>query len=275
MRHFPRRGKVHLAYKPFRCACIRDAFRPRFSGQSREWTAKPASATDFGQRSTDLDIRGSSRSAKSVMRLGRIGRRMACPFLLAGFDPRQVGALPRRSRLPPGKSSRSGKRDCPFGRDKETHAFPRRARDAATKTVSTRTNRGQRPTRRARSARRGRVGRWPGTLGPRRAWEQRGAVAGAMAPAIAAGLAVRTLIFRPLSGREKETHAFPRPRATLPPRPVHPAPTEDSARPGGREAPAMGGAGAGRGLWVPGGPGVSLALWQGRWPLPEIPGIPA
>jgi hypothetical protein len=121
MRHFPKRGKVHLAYKPFRCACIRDAFRPRFSGQSREWTAKPASATDFGQRSTDLDTRGSSRSAKSVMRLGRIGRRMACPFLLAGFDPRQVGALPRRSRLPPGKSSRSGEGNCPFGRDKETH----------------------------------------------------------------------------------------------------------------------------------------------------------
>jgi hypothetical protein len=61
---------------------------------------------------------------------------------------------------------------------------------------------------------------------------------------------------------------FPRPRATLSPRPVPPAPREASARPGGREAPAMGGAGAGRGLWAPGWPGISLALWQGRWPLP-------
>jgi hypothetical protein len=62
---------------------------------------------------------------------------------------------------------------------------------------------------------------------------------------------------------------FPRPRGTLPQRPVPPAPTEASARPGGREAPARGGAGAGRGLWAPGGPGISVALWQGRWPLPE------
>jgi hypothetical protein len=61
---------------------------------------------------------------------------------------------------------------------------------------------------------------------------------------------------------------FPRPRGTLPPRPVPPAQTEASARPGGREAPAGGGAGAGRGLWAPGGPGISGALWQGRWPLP-------
>ncbi len=45
---------------------------------------------------------------------------------------------------------------------------------------------GQRPTRRARSARQGRGGRWPGALGPRRAWGQRGAVARAIAPANAA-----------------------------------------------------------------------------------------
>ncbi len=41
-----------------------------------------------------------------------------------------------------------------------------------------------------------------------------------------------------------------------------------SARPGGREAPARGGAGAGRGLWPPAGPDPGAALWQGRWPLP-------
>ena len=43
------------------------------------------------------------------------------------------------------------------------------ARNAATSTPATRTDRGQRPARRARSARRGRGGRWPGALGPRRA----------------------------------------------------------------------------------------------------------
>jgi hypothetical protein len=30
---------------------------------------------------------------------------MACPFLLAGFDPRQVGALPRRLRLPSSRAT--------------------------------------------------------------------------------------------------------------------------------------------------------------------------
>ncbi len=33
-------------------------------------------------------------------------------------------------------------------------------------------------------------------------------------------------------------------------------------------APAGGGAGAGRGLWAPGGPRISVTLLQGRWPLP-------
>jgi len=61
---------------------------------------------------------------------------------------------------------------------------------------------------------------------------------------------------------------FPRLRARPPPGPVQPAPTEASARPGGREAPAGGGAGAGRGLWAPGWPRINIALWQGRWPLP-------
>jgi hypothetical protein len=61
---------------------------------------------------------------------------------------------------------------------------------------------------------------------------------------------------------------FPRLRATLPPGPVPPTPTAASARPGGREAPAMGGSGACRRLWAPGGPRNSVVLWQGRWPLP-------
>jgi hypothetical protein len=242
------------------------------------------------------------------------------------------------------------------GRAQETHAFPPPARNAATKTRATHTNRGQRPARRARSARRGRGGRWPGALGPRRAWDQRGAVAGAMAPAMAvvnvlssvragtgnalrfprpretvprrsagpgtaagqrptrrarsarrgrggrwpgalgprlakdqpcavagamapamaAGLAVRIQIVRAQSGREQETHCVSPARAARFPvdRQVR-AHRQASARPGGREAPAGGGAGAGRGLWAPGWPRVSGALWQGRWPLPKGPGIPA
>jgi hypothetical protein len=52
---------------------------------------------------------------------------------------------------------------------------------------------------------------------------------------------------------------FPRPRGTLQPGPVKPAPTEASARPGGCEAPAMGGTGAGRGLWPP---AVLRSAWR-------------
>jgi hypothetical protein len=233
------------------------------------------------------------------------------------------------------------------GRDPETHRVSPTVQDAATKTRATRTDRGQRPTRRARSARRGRGGRWPGALGPRRArgqrgnvagamapamaavkvlssvragpgnaprlpararrcrqdrfhphqqrpapdpagekrppgrggrWPgalgprlakvQRGAVAGAMAPAMAAALAVRILTVPPIRAGSGNALRFPRPRGTLPPGPVQPALTEASARPGGQEAPAGGGAGAGRGLWAPGGPGIGGTLWQGRWPLP-------
>jgi hypothetical protein len=137
------------------------------------------------------------------------------------------------------------------------------------------------PTQRKASARRWRGGRWPGALGPRRAKVQRGAVAGATAPANARGdggtssVAPCFDLSRRAQSKETPLRAgtgnalrFPRPRATLPPGPVPPAPTEDSARPGGREAPAGGGAGAGRGLWAPGWREVSLALWQGRWPLP-------
>jgi hypothetical protein len=69
------------------------------------------------------------------------------------------------------------------------------------------------------------------------------------------------------AGGTRKRTAFPRPCGTVPRRPAGPGIAEASARPGGREAPAGGGAGAGRGLWAPGGPRISGALWQGRWPL--------
>jgi hypothetical protein len=104
-----------------------------------------------------------------------------------------------------------------FGREQETHAFPPPVRNAATRTGATRTDRGQRPTRRARSARRWRGGRWPGALGPRLARDQPGAVAGAMAPAIAAvkGLSLvragagNALRFPARAGRCHEDHLHP------------------------------------------------------------------
>ncbi len=233
----------------------------------------------------------------------------------------------------------------PGGTRKRT-AFPRPCGTVPRRPAGPGTTRGQRPPVAGRAL--------AGAFGPRRARDQRGAVAGAMAPAMTAGLAVRTLIFRPQSGREQETHCVSPARARRchqDPRNPHqqrPAPDpagekrppwagralaggfgpparqgsawrcgrgdgpchgngaggsdsdrprplragkgnacvsparagrfpvdrqvrekqKASARPGGREAPAGGGAGAGRGLWAPGGPGISGTLWQGRWPLP-------
>jgi hypothetical protein len=59
---------------------------------------------------------------------------------------------------------------------------------------------------------------------------------------------------------------FPRTRRTFPPRPVPPAIRKASARPGGCEAPAMGGTGAGRGLWPPAGQGSAWRCGRGDGP---------
>jgi len=82
-----------------------------------------------------------------------------------------------------------------------------------------------------------------------------------MAPAIEAVMALSSL--RAGTGNASR---FPRPCATVPRRPAGPGQTEASARPGGRQAPAGGGAGAGRGLWAPGWARISAALGQGRCP---------
>ncbi len=122
-------------------------------------------------------------------RRARSARRGRCGRWPGGFGPRLArdrrgavkGAMaPARDTGHPGIVTNTAP---PGGKRKRT-AFPPPARNAATKTRATRTDRGQRPTRRARSARQGRGGRWPGALGPRRAKGQRGAVAGAMAPAM-------------------------------------------------------------------------------------------
>jgi len=92
---------------------------------------------------------------------------------------------------------------------------------------------------------------------------QRGAVAGAMAPAIEA-LTVPSP-FRAGSGNA--TRVSPARAQRFPADRQVRAPRKASARPGGRKAPAGGGAGAGRGLLAPGWSRISAALRQGRWPL--------
>jgi len=71
------------------------------------------------------------------------------------------------------------------------------------------------------------------------------------------------------SGRGQETRpAFPRPRATLPCRPAGPGTTKGQ-RPIRRARSARRGrVGRWPGALAPGWSGISVALWQGRWPLP-------
>ena len=104
-----------------------------------------------------------------------------------------------------------------------------------------------------------------GGFGPRLAKDQRGAMAGAMAPANAAGLVVRTMVFRPAPGGT--------PKRTVVPPPARGAAAKTrAARTKRGQRPPVADVQAGRaraeGFLAPGSPGVSLALWQGRWPLP-------
>ncbi len=136
------------------------------------------------------------------------------------------------------------------------------ARDGSTQTGRSGKDRGQRPTRRARSARRGRGGRWPGAVAP--GWPRDSA-------ALWQGrwpLPERPDISenaRP-GGSRKRDPRFPRPSGTVPCRSASPGTAEASARPGGREAPAGGGAGAGRGLWPPAGQGSAWRCGRGDGP---------
>ena len=72
----------------------------------------------------------------------------------------------------------------------------------------------------------------------------------------------------PSPGGNRKRTAFPPPLRNGAAKTLSPSVTQASARPGGREAPAGGGAGAGRGLWPPAARGVTETLWQRRWPLP-------
>ncbi len=165
-------------------------------------------------------------------------------------------------RLPGGKRPRSGEGGCCSRRiRKRDPRFPRPRGTVLRRPAGTGTTAGQCPARRGRSARRlGRV--LAGGFGPRLVKGQRGAVTGAMAPAIEAGIPE----IAPPGGIRKRDPRFPRPCGTLPRRPSAPGPTEASARPGGGEAPAGGGAGAGRGLWPPAGQGSARRCGRGDGP---------
>jgi hypothetical protein len=221
-----------------------------------------------------------------------------------------------------------------FGRERETHCVSPPVRDGAPQIGRSGNSRRPAPDPAGEKRPPGRGGRWPGALGPRRAKAQRGAVAGAMAPAIAAvkgrssvragtGNALR---FPARAGRfpvdrQVQAHGRPAPDPAGGKRPpgagralaggfgppaglgsawrcgrgdgrcqsdrasrhgqghrlsgrdqgthrVSPPVRDGSPQTGRagksrRPAPAVGGAGAGRGLWAPGWPRGSVALWQG------------
>ena len=106
-----------------------------------------------------------------------------------------------------------------------------------------------------------------GGFGPRLDKGQRSAVAGAMAPARETG---HPGMHRnaPPGGNRKRDPRFPRPRGTVPCRPAGSGTTKGQ-RPTlrGRSA-RRGRVGRWPGALAPGGPRISAALWQGRWPLP-------
>ncbi len=149
----------------------RTAF-PRPCGTVPRRPAGPGTAA--GQRPTRRA--GSARRGRGGRWPGALGPRRArgqsgavagamAPAMAAGLVVRSLSIRPAS------------------GGNRKRPAFPRPCGTVPRRSAGPGTAGGQRPTRRARSARLGRGGRWPGALGPRLAWGQRDAVAGAMAPA--------------------------------------------------------------------------------------------
>ena len=169
----------------------------------------------------------------------------------------------------PGRSFRSGDRDCPFGRDQETRpAFSPPTRDDAPRTGRSGNN--ERPA--------------PGPAGEKRPPGAGRALAGGFGSPAGQGAAGRSgrgdgpcqryrtsARMSVRAGSGNATRVSPARAARCPVDRQVREQQKASARPGGREARAGGAAGAGRGLWPPGWKRGSGTLWQGRWPLPDRP----
>jgi len=251
-------GRWPLPLKRIRCR------RP--SGRVQE--TQRVSPARAGPCPADRSVRETQRPAPDPAGAKRppgAGRALA-----GGFGPRLVLVTADRCGKGDGLCQCNGESAfaTPGGIRKRDPRFPRPRGTVPCRPAGPGTTEGQRPTRRGRSARRGRVGRWPGALGPRLAWSRRSAVAKAMAFA-----STTVKVLSPLrAGSGNATRVSPaRARRCPVDRQVREQ-QNASARPGGREAPAMGGSGAGRGLWPPAGPEAGVAPWQGRWPLPDRTG---
>jgi len=170
----------------------------------------------------------------------RLGKRQRCDVAGAMAPARETGHPEVRKNAIPG-----GTRKC-------DPRFPRPCGTVPCRPASPGTTKGQRPARRVQSARRGRGGRWPGALAP--GWT-RGSVAqwqGRWPLPERPGIpkCVRT----PLrAGPGNATRVSPARARRCPGDRWVRAPRKASARPGGCKAPAVGGAGAGRGLLPPAG----------------------
>jgi len=136
----------------------------------------------------------------------------------------------------------------PGGNRKRDPRFPRPCATVPCRPVGPGPKKGQRPTRRG--------GRWPGALGPRSVLIPVQHCGRGDGPCHCSGGGA----FVSAGGNRKRDPRFPRPCGTVRRRPAGPRASEASARQGrgGRLPRAL----------APGRTRISVALWQGRWPLP-------
>jgi hypothetical protein len=108
-----------------------------------------------------------------------------------------------------------------------------------------------------------------GGFGPRLAKDQGGAVAGAMAPANAAGLVVRSVVFRPVPGGTPKRTAVPPPARGAAAK-TRAARTKRGQRP--PVAGVQGGRARAAGFLAPGGPGSAWRCGRGDGPCQDAQG---
>ncbi len=137
-----------------------------------------------GRCLVDQQVREGRRSAPGPAGEKRppgAGRALAGGFWAPGWS--RISVVPWQGRWPLPEIPDIRENVRPGGIRKRDPRFPRPRATVPCRPAGPGTTKGQRPARRARSARRRRGGRWPGAFGPRLVKGQRGAAAGAMAPA--------------------------------------------------------------------------------------------